>query len=169
MIRHAKQSDLPNILEIYNDAILNTTAVYTYNPQTLASREAWFENKLNNQEPVLVYDERGEAIAFATYGSFRDWPAYQYSIEHSIYVNKHHRGKGIASQLLSEIIQSARNNGYRTLVAGIDAKNDYSIYLHKKFKFKHSGTIQNVGYKFDKWLDLAFYQLDLTPSQSTKH
>lgn len=168
MIRHAKQSDLPNILEIYNDAILNTTAVYTYKPQTLESREIWFKNKIKHKEPVLVFDENGEAIGFATYGSFRDWPAYQYSIEHSIYVNKHHRGKGIASKLLAEIIQTARNNGYKTLVAGIDATNDYSIYLHKKFKFKHSGTIQNVGYKFDTWLDLAFYQLDLNPIEKTQ-
>ncbi|MGO3048745.1 N-acetyltransferase [Staphylococcus casei] len=162
MIRHATKTDLPNILDIYNDAILNTTAVYTYNPQTIEAREEWFEKKANNHEPVLVYEEQGEAIAFATYGSFRDWPAYQYSIEHSIYVNKHHRGKGIASLLLAEIIQTARDNGYKTLVAGIDATNDYSIYLHKKFKFTHSGTIHNVGYKFDKWLDLAFYQLDLS-------
>ncbi|MDN6570568.1 MAG: N-acetyltransferase family protein, partial [Staphylococcus equorum] len=84
MIRHAVQSDLPNILDIYNDAILNTTAVYTYKPQTLESREAWFEKKSDNNEPVIVYEEQGEAIGFATYGSFRDWPAYQYSIEHSI-------------------------------------------------------------------------------------
>ncbi|MGO1632422.1 MAG: GNAT family N-acetyltransferase [Staphylococcus equorum] len=162
MIRNAVQSDLPNILDIYNDAILNTTAVYTYNPQTLESREAWFEKKADNNEPIIVYEEQGEAIGFATYGSFRDWPAYQYSIEHSIYVNKHHRGKGIASQLLSEIIEQAHSNGYKTLVAGIDATNDYSIYLHKKFNFTHSGTIHKVGYKFDKWLDLAFYQLDLS-------
>ncbi|MBU0438412.1 N-acetyltransferase [Staphylococcus succinus] len=165
MIRHATKTDLPNILDIYNDAILNTTAVYTYNPQTIEAREEWFEKKANNHEPVLVYEEQGEAIAFATYGSFRDWPAYQYSIEHSIYVNKHHRGKGIASLLLAEIIQTARDHGYKTLVAGIDATNDYSIYLHKKFKFTHSGTIHNVGYKFNKWLDLAFYQLDLSNNE----
>lgn len=161
MIRQAVKSDLPNILDIYNDAILNTTAVYTYNPQTLESREAWFENKSKNNEPILVYVEHDEAIAFATYGSFRDWPAYQYSIEHSIYVSKYHRGNGIASKLLLEIIHHAQRSGYKTLVAGIDATNDYSIYLHKKFNFTYSGTIQQVGYKFDKWLDLAFYQLDL--------
>ena len=87
MIRHATKSDLPNILDIYNDAILNTTAVYSYKPQTLASREIWFENKSQNNEPIFVFFLQGEAVAFATYGSFRDWPAYQYSIEHSIYVN----------------------------------------------------------------------------------
>ncbi|HLR19398.1 MAG TPA: GNAT family N-acetyltransferase [Staphylococcus sp.] len=167
MIRHAIISDLPNILEIYNDAIVNTTAVYTYNPQTLASRELWFNKKMNNNEPIIVYEEQGEAIGYATYGSFRDWPAYQYSIEHSIYVNKNHRGKGIASQLLSEIICHAQSKGYKTLVAGIDATNEYSIYLHKKFNFTHSGTIHNVGYKFDKWLDLAFYQLDLSSISAT--
>ncbi|WP_436854422.1 N-acetyltransferase family protein [Staphylococcus caeli] len=162
MIRLANTSDLPNILDIYNDAILNTTAVYTYDPQSLESRTLWFEQKNKNNEPIFVYEEAGNAVAFATYGSFRDWPAYQYSIEHSIYVDQQHRGKGIASQLLKTIIQDAHDKGYKTLVAGIDATNDSSIYLHKKFNFQHSGTIQNVGYKFDEWLDLAFYQLDLS-------
>ncbi|PHK49663.1 GNAT family N-acetyltransferase [Staphylococcus edaphicus] len=162
MIRQATKSDLPNILNIYNDAILNTTAVYTYTPQTLESREIWFEQKAKNSEPIFIYEIHGEAVAFATYGAFRDWPAYQYTIEHSIYVNKLHRGKGIASQLLKKIINHVQDEGYKTLIAGIDATNDDSIYLHKKFNFQHSGTIQNAGYKFDKWLDLAFYQLDLS-------
>ena len=59
-------------------------------------------------------------------------------------------------QLLQHLIEDARSRNYRTIVAGIDASNDSSIKLHEKFNFKHSGTIQNVGYKFDRWLDLAF-------------
>ena len=81
---------------------------------------------------------------FCTYGQFRNWPAYLYSIEHSIYVDKSNRGKGIASQLLQHLIEDARTRNYR-IVAGIDASNDSSIKLHEKFNFKH-GTIQNVGY-----------------------
>lgn len=99
-------------------------------------------------------------VGFATYGQFRNWPAYLYSIEHSIYVDKSNRGKGIASQLLQHLIEDARTRNYRTIVFGIDASNDSDIKLHEKFNFKHAGTIQNVGYKFDR-LDLAFYQYDL--------
>ncbi|MBF7024936.1 GNAT family N-acetyltransferase [Staphylococcus kloosii] len=162
MIRFATKEDLPAILEIYNDAILNTTAVYTYEAQTLENRVQWFDTKTANGEPIFVYELDNKAVGFATYGSFRDWPAYQYTIEHSIYVDKDYRGNGIAQKLLTELLADVKAKGYKTIVAGIDATNDKSIHLHKKFNFTYSGTITNVGYKFDQWLDLAFYQLDLT-------
>lgn len=161
MIRCAKKEDLNAILAIYNDAIINTTAVYTYEPQTIDERIAWFETKQRNHEPIFVFEENGSVLGFATFGSFRPWPAYQYTIEHSIYVDASARGKGIASQLLQHLIVEAKAKGYRTLVAGIDASNEASIKLHQKFNFKHTGTLTNVGYKFDYWLDLAFYELDL--------
>lgn len=161
MIRCAKKEDLNAILAIYNDAIINTTAVYTYEPQTIDERIAWFETKQRNHEPIFVFEEKGSVLGFATFGSFRPWPAYQYTIEHSIYVDASARGKGIASQLLQHLIVEAKAKGYRTLVAGIDASNEASIKLHQKFNFKHAGTLTNVGYKFDYWLDLAFYELDL--------
>ncbi|MFK3348100.1 GNAT family N-acetyltransferase [Staphylococcus aureus] len=161
MIRCAKKEDLNAILAIYNDAIINTTAVYTYEPQTIDERIAWFETKQRNHEPIFVFEENGSVLGFATFGSFRPWPAYQYTIEHSIYVDASARGKGIASQLLQHLIVEAKAKGYRTLIAGIDASNEASIKLHQKFNFKHAGTLTNVGYKFDYWLDLAFYELDL--------
>lgn len=161
MIRCAKKEDLNAILAIYNDAIINTTAVYTYEPQTIDERIAWFETKQRNHEPIFVFEENGSVLGFATFGSFRPWPAYQYTIEYSIYVDASARGKGIASQLLQHLIVEAKAKGYRTLVAGIDASNEASIKLHQKFNFKHAGTLTNVGYKFDYWLDLAFYELDL--------
>ncbi|KAI67873.1 GNAT family N-acetyltransferase [Staphylococcus aureus] len=161
MIRCAKKEDLNAILAIYNDAIINTTAVYTYEPQTIDERIAWFETKQRNHEPIFVFEENGSVLGFATFGSFRPWPAYQYTIEHSIYVDASARGKGIASQLLQHLIVEAKAKGYRTLVAGIDASNEASIKLHQKFNFKHASTLTNVGYKFDYWLDLAFYELDL--------
>lgn len=161
MIRCAKKEDLNAILAIYNDAIINTTAVYTYKPQTIDERIAWFETKQRNHEPIFVFEENGSVLGFATFGSFRPRPAYQYTIEHSIYVDASARGKGIASQLLQRLIVEAKAKGYRTLVAGIDASNEASIKLHQKFAFKHAGTLTNVGFKFNQWLDLAFYELDL--------
>ncbi|ATH61802.1 L-amino acid N-acyltransferase [Staphylococcus pasteuri] len=161
MIREAQKSDLEAILTIYNDAIINTTAVYTYEPTTIEERIQWLENKKQKNEPVFVFEEDNIVQGFATYGSFRDWPAYLYSIEHSIYVHPDYRNSGIASQLLSKLIEEAQQSGYRTIVAGIDASNIGSIKLHEKFNFNHAGTITQVGYKFEQWLDLAFYQLDL--------
>lgn len=161
MIREATEKDLEEILEIYNTAIVNTTAVYHYNPQTLEERNNWFDKKKENEEPVLVFVEAGEVLGFATFGTFRPWPAFKYTIEHSIYVANRGKGKGIGSKLLSTLIELASKRDYKTIVAGIDASNPASIGLHEKFGFIHSGTIRNAGYKFGEWLDLAFYQLDL--------
>lgn len=162
MLRKAEEGDLPEILDIYNDAIINTTAVYSYEPQTLEDRLDWFRMKQENGYPILVMEDGGHIRGFATYGPFRPWPAYQYSIEHSVYVHKDYRGKGAAKLLMHEIINLAEMNGYATLIAGIDSTNQASISLHQRLGFSHSGTIRRAGYKFGKWLDLAFYQLDLS-------
>lgn len=162
MIRHIQEKDLQEILDIYNDAILNTTAVYTYEPQTLENRQQWYQQKMNDGYPILVFEQDNRVAGFATFGPFRAWPAYKYSIEHSIYVSKHFRKKGIATSLMKELIAIADEREYRTLIAGIDATNEKSIAMHKNFGFVHSGTIKRAGFKFNRWLDLAFYQLDLS-------
>ena len=162
MIRQAVENDLGKILEIYNDAILNTTAVYTYNVQTLEDRTLWFYNKNEDELPVLVFEENNIVIGFATFGPFRAWPAYKYTIEHSVYVHKGYRHHGIGSALIKEIIRIANERKFATLVAGIDAFNENSVKLHEKLGFEYSGTIKRAGYKFGKWLDLAFYQLNLS-------
>ncbi|WP_045516668.1 GNAT family N-acetyltransferase [Neobacillus niacini] len=161
MIRSAQEKDLQDILDIYNDAVLNTTAVYTYKAQTLDTREIWYKQKMEEGYPVIVYELDNKVVGFATFGPFRPWPAYKYSIEHSIYVDGSYRRKGIATSLLKEIIAIANEREYMTLIAGIDAANEKSIAMHKNFGFVHSGTIKKAGYKFNTWLDLAFYQLNL--------
>ncbi|MCT1905016.1 GNAT family N-acetyltransferase [Oceanobacillus sojae] len=161
MIREATPEDLAGILDIYNDAILHTTAVYTYKPQTLANRQEWYKQKMDAGYPILVSEQNGKVAGFATFGPFRVWPAYKYSIEHSVYVDKEYRKKGIASSLMKEIIAVAREREYKTMVAGVDAANEKSIAMHKKFGFVHAGTIKNAGFKFNQWRDLAFYQLEL--------
>lgn len=161
MIRPATHNDLEEILSIYNDAIVNTTAVYSYQAQTIEDRKAWFEQKQADGYPVIVFEVEGHVAGFATFGPFRAWPAYKYSIEHSVYVNTDYRKQGIGRMLLQAVIDLAKAGDYKTLVAGIDAANDKSIWLHEKLGFTHSGTVRNAGYKFERWLDLAFYQLDL--------
>ena len=170
MIRHSEEKDLPEILDIYNDAILNSTAVYSYVPQTLEERKAWYKQKKASGYPVIVYEEDNQVIGFATFGAFRAWPAYKYSIEHSVYVHKDCRTKGIGTMLLKEIIEIANKQNYATLIAGIDAANEKSIKVHEKLGFTYSGTIKKAGYKFGKWLDLSFYQLELNgPERPTEN
>ncbi|WP_263832644.1 GNAT family N-acetyltransferase [Sulfurospirillum oryzae] len=161
MIRVANESDLEEILAIYNDAILNTTAVYTYKEKDIHERREWFLSKSEKGYPVWVYEKDHRVAGFATYGSFREWPAYKYTVEHSIYVHKDFRNYGIGTILLKTVVEDAQEKGYATLVAGIDASNANSIHLHEKLGFVSAGLIHKAGYKFGQWLDLAFYQLIL--------
>jgi phosphinothricin acetyltransferase len=155
------------ILSIFNEAIQNSTALYDYRLRTPEMMKAWFEAKQKGNYPVIGAVSQGnELLGFGSYGSFRAWPAYKYSVEHSIYVDKRFRGQGIGKRLLEEIISSARKQNYHVLIGGIDSQNIASIRLHQRFGFQQAGTIRQVGFKFGRWLDLEFYQLVLeTPSQ----
>ena len=158
MLRPAEKKDLPGILTIYNDAILHTTAIYDYTPHTLAERTAWFDAHQKAGYPIFVDDADGHIRGFAAYGSFRDWPAYKYTIEHSIYVHPAERRRGIARKLMEKLLATADAEGYATMVAGIDSANEGSIHLHEQLGFKKVGRIEKAGFKFGHWLDLVFYQ-----------
>jgi phosphinothricin acetyltransferase len=154
------------ILAILNEAIANTTALYDYQPRTAQNMVSWFEGKAQKNYPVLgVENDAGELLGFASYGPFRAWPAYKYSIEHSVYVDTRFRSQGAGRALLEAIIKSAEQQDYHMMVGGIDAANVHSIRLHESLGFKSCGVVRQAGYKFGRWLDLAFYQLILrTPS-----
>jgi phosphinothricin acetyltransferase len=123
---------------------------------------AWFAAKRKGNYPVIgAVSEEGKLLGFASYGVFRGWPAYKYSVEHSVYVAAPHRGKGIGKRLLQRIIEEAEAQNYHVLVGAIDSQNPASIALHRALGFQHAGTIRQVGFKFGKWLDLDLYQLIL--------
>jgi phosphinothricin acetyltransferase len=149
----------PEILEILNEAILNSTALYDYQPRTPAMMESWFDVKERGGYPVLgAIDDSGRLLGFATYGQFRPWPAYKYTVEHSIYIERDSRGRGIGRQLLTALIERARAADYHSLIGGIDAENVASIALHKQLGFELCGRVREAGFKFGRWLDLDFYQ-----------
>lgn len=154
------------ILAILNEAIVSSTALFDYQPREPASMVEWFRAKEMRGFPVLgAVDSSGELLAFATYGTFRAWPAYKYTVEHSVYVHKDHRRKGIARELLTQLIAAAEQRGLHVMVAGIGAANAASIALHEQLGFAYAGKIHHAGFKFGRWLDLAFYELQLrTPA-----
>lgn len=160
----ASENKLPDILEIYNDAIINTTAVYDYTPHSLAMRQAWFEDKQRRDIPVLVAMAQQQVAGFASWGPFRPWAAYKYTVEHSVYVHPRFRQLGIAKQLLAELIKQAEQKQVHCMIGGIDADNTVSIHLHRQFGFESAGQLNQVGYKFGKWLNLVFMQKVLESS-----
>lgn len=157
---HARHAD--QILAIFNDAIATSTALYDYKPRPREAMQGWFQAKQQGGFPVVgLENEAGELMAFASYGTFRAWPAYKYSVEHSVYVDARFRGRGLGEALMRVLIERAHANGVHVLIGGIDASNQGSIRLHEKLGFVHAGTIREAGFKFGRWLDLAFYQLTL--------
>lgn len=152
----------PEILAIFNDAIANSTALYDYKPRTMATMEAWFDAKAKGGWPVLgAFAEDGTLAGFASFGPFRNWPAYKYSVEHSVYVHPARRGHGLGRSLLSATIEAARLRDFHMMIGGIDSGNTVSIRLHRSLGFTHCASIKHAGFKFGRWLDLEFYQLIL--------
>ena len=160
-IRNATENDLPAILAIYNEVIANTTAVYDYEPHTIEMRQAWFASKKEQGFPVFVAVEADEILGLSSIGPFRAWAAYKYSVENSIYVAAAARGRGVGKLLMPPIITAAKQLCMHTMLAGIDASNEASIQLHRHFGFEECAHFKQVGWKFERWLDLKFLQLML--------
>lgn len=147
------------ILAIFNEAIANSTAIYEYLPLRPEYMERWFDAKVRGHYPVIgLENDAGELAGFASYGKFRDRPAYKYTIEHSVYVESRFRGQKLGRRLLEAIVAAAIKQDYHVMMGGIDASNAVSIRLHENLGFTHCGTVLQAGFKFGRWLDLAFYQ-----------
>jgi L-amino acid N-acyltransferase len=157
------------IRDITNEAILNSTANWAYEPRTTEYMAGWFAAKARKNLPVIgVEDDGGTLMGFATYGPFREHAGYKYSVEHSVYVDARFRGRGVGKLLLRELIAAAAAQDYHMLIGAIDATNPASIALHRSFGFTHCASIKQAGFKFGRWLDVEFYQLLLkTPANPT--
>jgi phosphinothricin acetyltransferase len=154
------------VRDIFNDAILQTTALYDYEPRSMDAVLQWFGAKARAAYPVLgAVDATGQLCGFASYGQFRAWPAYKYTIEHSVYVHPGQRRRGVAKLLMQQLIEHATAQQYHVMIGGVDADNGASIAMHEQLGFWHAGTIKHAGYKFGRWLDLAFYQITLPGPQ----
>jgi L-amino acid N-acyltransferase len=157
-IRPAGTDDLQAMLAIYNHAIINTTAVYDYQPRTSDAQRQWFETKQAQRLPVFVAVDNATIIGFGSFGPFRPWPAYQFTVENSLYVDSAFQRKGAGTALLASLVTAAQTAGYHTMVAGIDAANEASLALHRKAGFEPVAHFREVGWKFERWLDLVFME-----------
>lgn len=162
-IRPAHMTDLPAILDIYNDAVLNTAASWDYEPATLEARTLWFEQHRQLGYPVLVaIDDAGCVVGWGALSKFREKIGYQFTVEHSIYVASGFRGRGIGRVIVQSLIDEARQLGKHVIVGGVETSNEASLRLHLSLGFVEVARFREVGYKFDRWLDIAFLQKMLT-------
>lgn len=161
ILRDATLDDCPAILKIMNDAILHSTALYDYTCRSNEYIVEWFTKKQEQGLPVLVAESQGVVAAYASYGIFRPFEGFRFSVEHSIYIDQNFQRQGIGKKLLKLLIEKARGQGMHTMLGGIDAENYGSITLHKQFGFQEVGRLNQVGFKFDRWLDMVFLQLIL--------
>jgi L-amino acid N-acyltransferase len=157
-VHDAHDADLEGLVAIYNDVIANSTAVFSSAPVSVDERRCWWRARVAQGYPVLIArDERGVA-AFGSFGDFRAWGGYRFTVEHTLHVRADARGRGIGTQLLRALIERATALGKHVMVAGVDADNAGSIRLHERLGFTRAGRLSEVGYKFDRWLDLVFLQ-----------
>jgi phosphinothricin acetyltransferase len=157
-IQTYQSEDCPAILEIINDQILTGTALYDYQPRTLAQQLAIFDDKLQKGFPIIVAKVADEIVGFGYYSEFRFREAYKFTVEHSVYAKKNYIGKGIGKLLLSELIELAKKQNLHTMIGVIDSENESSIAFHEKFGFEKAGFIKESGFKFDRWLHSVFMQ-----------
>jgi L-amino acid N-acyltransferase YncA len=157
-IRDATEADLTAILDIHNDAVLNTTAIWSHHTVDLENRRALLADRRAKGYPFLVAAMDGEVLGFASFGDFRPWDGYAHTVEHSVYVHKHHHGKGVGKSLMPPLITAAKACGKHVMLAGVEAGNTASLRFHKQFGFVETGRLKEVGWKFDRWLDLVFMQ-----------
>ena len=157
-IRPAAEADLPAILGIHNDAVLNSTAIWSVHPVDLANRRAVLAERQAKGYAFLVAKAGDDLLGYASFGDFRPHDGYFKTVEHSIYVHPSHQRRGVARALMPPLIAAATALGKHAMIGGIDASNAGSIALHEAFGFTQVGLLPQVGYKFGRYLDLLFMQ-----------
>lgn len=162
-IREAQPEDIPGILDIYNDAVRNTLAIWNEAPVDLANRLAWFTARAEQGYPILVAVDDSGVLGYASFGDWRPFEGFRHTIEHSVYVRSDQRGRGLGLMLLEALIERTRACGKHVMVAAIESGNAASIRLHERLGFVVTGQMPQVGVKFGRWLDLTFMQLMLDP------
>jgi phosphinothricin acetyltransferase len=162
-IRDAERADIEAITAIYNEVLTTSTAIYNDKPASMDDRVAWWQARLRQHYPVLVAVDGETICGFGSFGDFRPWPGYRYTVEGTVHVASGLRGKGVGSLLLKELIVRARESGKHSMIAGVDSENTASLRFLERSGFERVGYLPEVGYKFDRFLNLVLLQYWLTP------
>lgn len=156
-IRPASEKDLSEILAIYNDAVLHTTATFDTEPRSMESQLEWFRKHKSNH-PVLVAEKDGIIIGWASLSPWSDRCAYDTTVEVSVYLEPNSRGMGIGAELLTTVTLEGSKSNNHTVLSRITSDNLASIRIHEKAGYKTIGIMKEVGFKFGKFLDVTMMQ-----------
>ena len=168
-IRDAAPTDFDEITAIYNEILTNTTAIYSDRPATCQDRLAWRNERLAKGYPVLVATEDNRVLGFGSFGDFRPWPGYRFTVEGTVHIHANARGQGVGTALLKANVERARKLGKHTMIAGVDSENDASLRFLERCGFERAGQMHEVGFKFNRYLDLVLLQYWITaPARATK-
>ena len=163
-IRRARPEDRAAIDAIYEHFVRTSTCTYDERPGTDEARRAWFESH-GERHPITVLEDAGAILGWAALSPWRERSGYRFTVELSVYVRDDARGRGHGARLLADLVERATRLGYHTLIGGISADQEASIRLHERLGFSRVAHFRQTGFKFGRWLDLAFYQLILrTPA-----
>jgi L-amino acid N-acyltransferase YncA len=158
MIRLASQNDLIAINEIYNYYVFNSTCTYQESAEPMEGRREWF-SRHGVGHPVTVMEIGGRVVGWGSLSPYHARSAYRNTIENSVYVRHEFHRRGIGGLILADLIERARGIGHHAIIAGIDAEQAASVALHRKFGFQKVGRLKQVGFKFDRWLDVIYMEL----------
>jgi phosphinothricin acetyltransferase len=161
-IRDAVQADFDQVTSIYNEVLTNSTAIYSDRPSTVEERISWSRSRIAQGFPVLVAAEGTRIAGFATFGDFRAWPGYRFTVEGTVHIHAGSRGHGVGTDLLKAILARAKAMGKHVMIAGVDSENAASLRFLERSGFERTGCLREVGYKFDRYLDLVFLQYWIT-------
>lgn len=167
-IRDAVQSDFEHITAIYNEVLTHTTAIYNDRPSTVEERISWWRSRTAQGFPVLVAADGTQIAGFASFGDFRAWPGYRFAVEGTVHIHSGFRGQGVGTDLLNALLARALALGKHVMIAGVDSENAASLRFLERFGFERAGHLREVGYKFDRFLDLVFLQYWITPPLNPK-
>lgn len=159
MIRPFHIKDTETLLNIYNYYVLNSIVTFDIEPLSL---DAFTEkvNRINAKYPFIVFEENEEVLGYAYGSKWRPKPAYNNTVESTVYVKHGAHGKQIGTKLYAELLELLKQENYHVVLGGLTLPNKASVKLHEKFGFKQVAHFKEVGLKFDKWQDVGFWQLN---------
>lgn len=161
IVRSAEAADTEAIARIYNYYVRNTTITFEEEPVSASAMAERIADVQKASLPWLVAELDGAVVGYACANKWKARSAYRYSAETTVYLEQGREGRGIGKRLYSELLPQLRACGMHVAIGGVALPNEASVALHEKLGFERVATFRQVGFKFDRWIDVAYWQLVL--------